>query len=65
MDFDDFFIPQFFLSSFRLSPKLPRQTCGLFAVRCRTSDENYWSTRYSLVSLYFCRIIKYFLYMFS
>jgi hypothetical protein len=26
-----FFIPQFFLASFRPSPKLPRHTCGPFA----------------------------------
>jgi hypothetical protein len=31
MDFDDFFIAQFFLASFRPSPKLPRHTCGPFA----------------------------------
>jgi hypothetical protein len=30
MDFDDFFIPQFFLASFSPSPKLPRHTCGPF-----------------------------------
>jgi hypothetical protein len=26
-----FFLPQFFLASFRPSPKLPRHTCGPFA----------------------------------
>jgi hypothetical protein len=27
MEFNDFFIPQFFLASFPPSPKLPRHTC--------------------------------------
>jgi hypothetical protein len=30
IDFNDFFIPQFFLNSFRPSPKLPRHTCRPF-----------------------------------
>jgi hypothetical protein len=41
MDFDDFFIPQFFLASFRL----PRHTCGSLAAHqnsCVVSGEP-WS----------------------
>lgn len=31
VDFDDFFITQFFLASFQPFPKLQRHTCGRFA----------------------------------